>query len=180
MPYTEPPMKLLPFYLLALLGTQAHAASFGVGLHFNDRSAHHDSWYRPIDTRYERHSHLGFEIVTPRPHRSYHRDPHWRDLRDDDDFVATWPLTREPRFEFRTEPRRPAPKVVQAPAPAPVPELATEVEEIEETELTGSSEPVPPSPESPILHYCASARAYYPAVRSCPGGWERQKGVKLQ
>lgn len=168
-------MKLLPFYLLALLGTNAHATSFGVGMHFNERPAHHGGWHR----EYERHSHLGFEITTPRPTHHHHHDwdHRWNDWRSDDDFVTTWPLTREPRFEFLVEPRRPAP----APAPAPRPSFATQVEEDEEpVELEVNSEPEAPSAENPVLHYCASARAYYPAVRNCAEGWERQKGTRVQ
>ena len=31
----------------------------------------------------------------------------------------------------------------------------------------------PPPPTDPYWYYCRAASAYYPYVKSCPGGWER-------
>lgn len=36
-----------------------------------------------------------------------------------------------------------------------------------------------PTAEDPTVYYCASARAYYPAVPSCREGWQEQDGKPL-
>lgn len=36
----------------------------------------------------------------------------------------------------------------------------------------------PPAPS--VYYYCPAARAYYPYVRDCPGGWERVPAVPQQ
>lgn len=37
----------------------------------------------------------------------------------------------------------------------------------------GGSQPAPAPSQSNWWYYCADAKAYYPYVRQCPGGWQR-------
>lgn len=59
----------------------------------------------------------------------------------------------------------PTPSVSPARPPAALPELPVEAKL--------------PTAEDPTVYYCASARAYYPAVPSCREGWEEQEGKPL-
>lgn len=53
----------------------------------------------------------------------------------------------------------PAPVVVSPPAP--------------QVYIERGAAPSEPAPASQWWHYCADARAYYPYVKECPGGWQR-------
>ena len=37
----------------------------------------------------------------------------------------------------------------------------------------GGAQPAPASSQSNWWYYCADAKAYYPYIKQCPGGWQR-------
>lgn len=155
------------------------------------RSDWHRDWNDGWDQHrgFERRNHLGFEITRPVP--SYDRFDHYGRWHDPDpewnsgfgwDGFTHW-YSGEPSFEYRAEPRR----------PAPLPPAIPRVEEIKP--LPRSTPKVVPKPPVPsyeddddgededddaTLYYCPAARAYYPAVRECPGGWREETGVKVR
>jgi hypothetical protein len=40
------------------------------------------------------------------------------------------------------------------------------------TYIEQAAQPAPPQPQAQWWYYCAEARAYYPYIRECAGGWQ--------
>lgn len=68
-------------------------------------------------------------------------------------------------LDFSSRPERAAPAPLSPPSPPPPPAAPVEAKL--------------PTAEDPTVYYCASARAYYPAVPSCREGWQEQEGKPL-
>ncbi|MGZ3713461.1 MAG: hypothetical protein ACXVBE_16975, partial [Bdellovibrionota bacterium] len=77
--------------------------------------------------------------------------------------------------------------IIERPVPAPPPVIfpAPPYYSLPPSSPPISIAPAPvtphmPTEEDPTLFYCAYSNAYYPNVRSCPGGWELQSGKRAQ
>ncbi|RZA07360.1 MAG: hypothetical protein EOP11_07890 [Proteobacteria bacterium] len=194
--------------LVVLTTPIARADSLGFGIHIGNGGSssrwhdHSGSWRNDTwrndrwrsdpwrndfnrDYGFSTHRSSGFEITQRPQYRSHHR---WHDPAPtwNDDWAwrnrTHWDYYDEPRFEYRAEPRRyrdedephieiknrsPYPSTSPKAAPKPAPKAAP-------------VEPFEADEEDSTLHYCPSARGFYPAVRECPEGWQRQTGVKVQ